>query len=278
MLLRLARVFLLLLAGVFLFVPCTFGQEKPKVGLVYNADQYQALIRGKDRQFRYRRGLERAGASVVILSHLEDPAMTAMKLKFLDGLLLPGGDDIDPAYYGETPHPKLEIVDRPLDEFEFMLMKRAHQGNLPVFGICRGAQLLNVFFGGTLFQDIPTQVAAPTPVAHRLKVNGESRHCAHEMMISPDSLLFPAFGPAATINSYHHQAAKRLGNTLQITGVAPDGVVEMFENTQPPFILGVQFHPERMLEEDPRWMAPFHLFLKAVRRNQPVPAAVEKGH
>lgn len=260
----------------FVFVVCLnlvvcggISAEEPRIGLVYNHDQYADLKQGKDDQFRYRDGIESNGGKAVILSPDENPALTALKVKHLDGLLLPGGDDINPGRYGETPHPKLETVDDPLDEFEFYLMAAARKNGIPMFGICRGEQLLNVFFGGSMFQDIPSQVVATTTTVHRKKVDGRAQPCFHELLLAPQSRFAPLFGTAwIRVNSYHHQGAKTIGQGLRVTGTAPDGVVEIIEGTGPAFVVGVQFHPERMLKEEPSMNVFFAEFLKAAERFQ----------
>lgn len=245
--------------------------QPPDIALVYNSEQMAALQEGKkDPLALYRAAIEDHGGRVVVFSPTCDPAEIAARKQEIHGVLLPGGVDVDPAFYGEAPHEKLEKVDLPLDRLEFALLEHARAESLPVLGICRGHQLLNVFLGGSLYQDIPAQFAPKDGVAvtHR---GGTKRH---EISIEEGALLYALLGVLRLdVNTYHHQAVKKLGEGLRVSARSDDGVVEAIERQGDVFIVGVQFHPERMRAQEPRVDALFARFIEEsrarMRRNTP---------
>jgi len=166
----------------------------------------------------------------------------------LDGLVLQGGNDIAPESYGETPLRPEWAGDRIRDRYEIDLFEAFVAAGKPVLGICRGCQLINVALGGTLYQDIPTQV--PSSVRHLHLEQYDQQF--HEMTIVPDTRLaamYPAVGGAA-INSIHHQAVKDLGRDLTVEARAqPDGLVEAIRWNGPSYVFGMQWHPEFMAQQ-----------------------------
>jgi gamma-glutamyl-gamma-aminobutyrate hydrolase PuuD len=170
-------------------------------------------------------------------------------LTSIDGLLLTGGDDVSPARYGEPPHHSVIGAEPGRDEFEIGLVKAARERRLPIFAICRGIQVLNVACGGTLVQDIPSQVNGA--LAHNLEVPPNQPYSlAHEVWLEKDSLLSQlmrerlADADSCEVNSRHHQAVKTVARGFRVSATAPDGVIEAIEDPAPPFCLGVQWHPE----------------------------------
>lgn len=153
-----------------------------------------------------------------------------------DGLLLPGGWDINPSRYGRTKIPE-ETIDDDLDALQFSELDRFLEAGRPVMGICRGHQLLNVRFGGTLIQDLPGGKA------HKSLPSGQDN--IHLVRIEQDSFLFPLYGSACTVNSSHHQAVDIPGNEFRVVALSEDGVAEAIEHVSLP-VWGVQWHPERM--------------------------------
>src|SRR5581483_2287297 len=194
----------------------------------------------------YRQAVLHVGADVRLL----DPSMAVpAALAGLDGLLLTGGEDVDPAQYGEARHPSVVDVDPRRDEFELALVREGRARRLPIFAICRGIQVLNVACGGSLVQDIRSQV--PGALEHRLAVPPHQPIAlAHEIWIEKDSLLArlmsDRLGGADTcqVNSRHHQAVRRVAPGFQVSATAPDGVIEAIEDPAADFCLGVQWHPE----------------------------------
>ena len=170
-------------------------------------------------------------------------------LSGVDGLLLTGGDDVAPPIYGEQPHATVTEAEPGRDEFEIGLVKAALERGVPIFAICRGVQVLNVACGGTLVQDIPSQVTGA--LAHDLPVPpNQSYSLAHEIWLEKDSLLSNLMRErlsdtdACEVNSRHHQAVKDLAPGFLVSATAPDGVIEAIENPAKRFCLGVQWHPE----------------------------------
>ncbi len=240
-----------------------------RIGLVYTATQAVALQVGQDPLEAYRKALARPGVEVVSLLVSDPEFVTNEKTRLLDGLVLPGGCDVDPALYNEEPHHLLETVDRALDSLEFFLLEFTRKMRLPVLGICRGHQMINVFLGGSLYQDLPSQLDGEVRVVHRRKEDGETRRVAHAITVATGSRLFEVFATATwDVNSFHHQSVKKLGNDLRATAWSADGVVEAMEGMSDWFVLGVQFHPEKDLDRDPRLAALFSAFVEAVRERR----------
>jgi putative glutamine amidotransferase len=182
----------------------------------------------------------------------------------LDGVLLAGGHDINPVHYGEAPLPALGTVDDLRDRVELQLARWAVAEGKPVFGICRGMQVLNVALGGTLYQDIRTQYT--TTIVHDDSYACEDwTHLAHELRLAPDSSLSRLFGDTTfPINSLHHQSINTLAPRLRAIGWAPDGVIEAIEGDSEQFVIGVQCHPEALQDAaDPRWRTLFKAFVES---------------
>lgn len=188
----------------------------------------------------YIESIERAGGRPRVLEISESPRKA---LTQIHGLLLTGGGDVDPVFYGEERHPLLDDAEPGRDEFELDLARRAMAADMPLLAICRGAQVLNVAAGGTLIQDIPSTVETTLTHAVREPKNA----VAHTIAIAPGSQLARALGQAVdalNVNSRHHQSVARLGSGLTASATAPDGVIEGIERENAAFCVGVQWHPE----------------------------------
>ena len=188
----------------------------------------------------YVRALDRAGLVPLALPTMLAPERAAQALQVgVRGLVLTGGEDVDPARYGRTPHDKLEDTDAGRDAAELALIAAARERRLPILGICRGIQILNVALGGTLYQDLGSE--RPGPVAH----TGDD--VRHTVRIEPGSLLERTLGTgSATVNSRHHQAIRDLAPGLRAVAWTEDGLIEAVEAADPnaPWMLAVQWHPE----------------------------------
>lgn len=196
-----------------------------------------------------------------------DGAQYAACLARMDGLLLTGGNDLSPDLYGETPVPALDEVSPLRDEQERGLLMEALRLHMPVLGICRGIQAINAALGGTLIQDIPSQHTPPAGVGliqHFQKRLG--RYACHAVEVAAGSPLADVVGSGALqVNSFHHQAVKAVAPSLRACAVSPDGVVEAVCGTGGGFLLGVQWHPERMTATHPHAKALFRAFADAAR-------------
>jgi putative glutamine amidotransferase len=194
------------------------------------------------------------------------PATVATEyLTRLDGVLLPGSaSDIDPACYGQAPHPHMGKSVPEREALDFALLGLAEKSGLPVLGICFGAQSINVFRGGTLVQDIPSIVSGA--VFH--DDHGEPEQSArHSIQLSRGSLLARLAGTEALeVNSFHHQAVAEPGANLRAVATSPDGVIEAVEDTAGRFVVGVQWHPERGLQENAFSRALFTAFIQEAGR------------
>ena len=192
----------------------------------------------------YVRSVLAAGGVPVILSPVLGPSYAARAMDGVDGLVLTGGEDIHPALYGAAPSPHAYPPSRERDLFELALFATARQRELPILGICRGIQLVNVGLGGTLVQDLPTE--RPGPVAHDPGGVRDAR--THAVRLQDGSRAAHALGATqVTVNSFHHQAVDRLGAGLVATGWSEDGLIEAAETpADAPWLLTVQWHPEEM--------------------------------
>ncbi|HKT58655.1 MAG TPA: gamma-glutamyl-gamma-aminobutyrate hydrolase family protein [Gemmatimonadales bacterium] len=192
----------------------------------------------------YVRSVLAAGGIPVILSPVLGPSYAARAMDGVDGLVLTGGEDIHPALYGAEPSPHAYPPSRERDLFELALFAAARQRELPVLGICRGIQLVNVAMGGTLFQDLPTE--RPSDIAHDPGSARDAR--THAVRLQAGSRAAQALGATALrVNSFHHQAVDRLASGLIATGWSEDGVIEAAETPgDAPWLLTVQWHPEEM--------------------------------
>jgi putative glutamine amidotransferase len=192
----------------------------------------------------YVQALLAAGGVPLILSPLMGPSLAGRALDGVDGLILTGGEDMDPAWYGAEPSPLLSPPSRDRDLFELALFAVARQRGLPILGICRGIQLINVGMGGTLFQDLPTE--RPGPVNHRPEGPRDLR--THRVQLEAGSRAAEALGDTSVmVNSSHHQAIQQLAPGLRATGWTDDRLIEAAESgPDDPWLLAVQWHPEEM--------------------------------
>lgn len=212
----------------------------------------------------YVRAVERAGGLAVILPTTHEPDVIAGYVGILDGLLLSGGVDIDPACYGQSPHSQLGDVDGDRDATELRLIRAALAQDMPIFAICRGIQSLNVAMGGTLYQDLPSE--CPSDIHHYQTKRGHRRdEMTHLVTFAPESRIRQIAGDETmATNSMHHQALLQVAEGLVVTGKAADGVIESVEAPAHRYVLGVQFHPEETVVHDEKSRRLFEAFLRAL--------------
>jgi len=214
----------------------------------------------------YLRALEAAGAVPMLIHLTDDMAVVRALYERCDGILLPGGDDVDPCHFGEERHPQLGEVDAQRDAVELALARWSREDSKPLLGICRGVQVLNVAFGGTLWQDIPSQL--PDTLDHRYNTQLRQYDVeGHSLMLEPDSWVAEHLAADDVLaNTMHHQALREVAPGLRVVGRAPDGVIEAVEGTGAQFVVGVQCHPEHLWREaEPRWLRFFEGFVAACR-------------
>ena len=207
----------------------------------------------------YMRAVEMAGGIPVVIPPL-GPDLIGPLLGRLDGICLSGGPDIHPESYGQDPHKMLGPTEPDLDRFELNIAHWADVRGLPILAICRGMQALNISRGGTLIQHIPDRWL---DVEHRQKMPGQT--ASHRVDLDPDARLSGIFGSnVIAVNSFHHQAVDRIGENLEPSGWAPDGAIEAVEDRSRPFLIGVQWHAELMVDQ-PDHLRVFESFTDAAQ-------------
>lgn len=213
---------------------------KPRIGITMRLELgTRRFYLGRD----YSEALAGLGATPFHLSLIADKKYIAEAVKNLDGILLPGCDtDVEPLRYGEEPHPKLGRVITEKDETDLLILAEAEKRNIPVLAICFGMQVLNISRGGSLIQDIESQI--PNSLQHSQLAPLDRN--SHSIKVEKDSFLSSLItSENAKVNSSHHQSVKAVGKDLKITARAKDGVIECIEDTRKNrFVLGVQWHPE----------------------------------
>ena len=219
------------------------ADDRPKIGITVQPR------RGMEYYAPYRRAVAAAGAEPV------DLVPGTKSLPPVDGLLLPGGWDVDPSFYGESPDEKVVETDKQLDETELAMFHQARERELPVLGICRGQQVINVAMGGSLVQHLE---------GHEVRAHGRS-HLAHSIEVDPSSELGRAAGAhKIRVNSFHHQAIRTLAEGLQQTARGDDGTVEGVESDDG-LIVAVQCHPEELTTDLPWARNLFERFVARAR-------------
>jgi putative glutamine amidotransferase len=211
----------------------------------------------------YVEGVAGAGGAPVVLPPVGEESAAEALIHSLDGLLLSGGSDLDPSYYGEKPVSELGVTLPERDAFEMALVGLALRRGMPVFGICRGMQVLNVALGGTLYQDLPSQWEQD-PLKHRQDT--PKWQPTHEVRVSEGSYIAEVMGrESVKVNSYHHQGIRDLAEGLVVTGRSSDGVIEAVEaeDLSERWLLGVQWHAEAMRGSGPQQESLFEAHVSA---------------
>ena len=210
----------------------------------------------------YVHAVARAGAAPLLIPLLADEALLRALYDRIDGLLLPGGEDVHPNQYGEPVHDRCGKISDLRDGVELALIRWAMADHKPLLAICRGIQVLNVALGGSLYQDIQAQV--PQAGEHNCHASHARNQVAHDVAVAADSRLAYLVGTdSLPVNSFHHQAVKEVAPGLVVAARAPDGVIEAVEGEGQAFVLGVQWHPEEMAAEDDRAQRLFDALVEA---------------
>jgi putative glutamine amidotransferase len=226
---------------------------------------------------RYVHALTSVGAIPWLIPLLgEDVATLRGLYDELDGIFLPGGADIDPESYSAERHPSCDRSDPPRDRVELMLVGWAIEDRKPVLGVCRGLQIINLAAGGTLLQDLKDQLQGAIKHDYFPFRDGYARdHIAHPVRIVEGTRLHRVAGLTEfPVNSMHHQGIERLGAGLVASAFAPDGVIEGIERLDDHFLVGVQWHPEVLIDADPRMRRLFEEFIAAAREFRDVRLAL----
>ncbi|MDR1408102.1 MAG: gamma-glutamyl-gamma-aminobutyrate hydrolase family protein [Tannerella sp.] len=214
---------------------------RPLIGLSVGSNETSSALKTT-----YINAILKAGGAPVLIPVTTDGAVLRDIVAGLDGLVMTGGEDVNPQWYGENPHQQLGAVDPVRDEYDLKLVKFAADRNVPILGICRGEQLINVAFGGTLYQDIPSQRDGRTLIKHVQKMPGE--YASHKASVVDRSQLAAIIGAGEHgVNTFHHQAVKDVAPGFRPVAFSPDSVVEAIEAWPEYPILAVQWHPEAMV-------------------------------
>lgn len=219
--------------------PVSERNNNPVIGISVNIDSQTSRLHEA-----YINSVLNAGGVPVLIPATDDADVLREIVNRLDGLLLSGGSDIDGRYFGEETLEELTDVSQERDTYDFLLLRIAADRQLPIFGICRGMQVINVAFGGGMYQDIPSQFPGE-PLSHSILTDKEKP--AHRVRIENGTVLHDIFGcDEIGVNSRHHQAVKEIAPGFKISAISTDGVVEAIEAFPEYRILGVQWHPENM--------------------------------
>ncbi len=242
--------------------------NRPRILLTTSTGQGSDLRRLEAVTGRnYSEAVVRAGGLPVMVASLQ-PELASEFLNGIDGVLFTGGVDIHPANFGQEPAADLGRVDTDRDRFELALYQAARSRGLPVLGVCRGHQLINVAEGGSLHQHLSRDIAG---LDHSQKAMDGEPH--HTVTLADGSILARAFGrPSIMTNSYHHQAVDRPADSVKVTARSADGVVEGIEGTSGAWLLGVQWHPEMSQGRYEEQLAPFTAFIAAANEARATPA------
>lgn len=229
---------------------------QPLIGISCSYDQKEGRYMMAEA---YVEAVIAAGGLPVILPGSGNIKKAAPYLKAVKGLILAGGGDVDPAYFNEEPHPNLGEITPNRDRFEIMLIKSALRMNMPILGICRGIQVLNIACGGSVMQHIPAVVKKP--LKHSQAAPRD--HATHRIFIDKSSILAQILQTnVMRVNSFHHQAVGNPGMGFNISAISNDGVIEAIEHPKYRFVLGVQWHPECMFIKDKASRLLFKAFVK----------------
>jgi len=216
---------------------------RPRIGITMDVGSPDESRKTLELPADYADSIIRAGGLPVLLPPTHDPDLRAEMLAQIDGLLVPGGNDLDPHLYGQAPHPETKPADKIRQDFDLAMLSLAETRRLPTLGICLGCQLMNVHRSGALHQHLP-ESQPDSPIAHRA---AGDRTNAHPVEIRAGSHLAAALQTQSLdANSRHHQGISKIGHGLVASALAPDGLVEAVEDPSLPFWIAVQWHPENL--------------------------------
>lgn len=244
--------------------------KRPLIGILTNIlTVEEGILAGTERIYVNRDYVEsvlRAGATPLMLPIIPDSASLMQQIDLCDGIVISGGQDVHPKRYASEAAPWLETTCEERDTFELAAIQHAHSRRLPIFGICRGLQLMNVAFGGTLFQDI-AQEYSKEALPHSQKIPKDE--VAHTVSLTENSWLQSLYKKEKLhTNSFHHQSIKDLAPGFTISARADDGVIEAIEKIDDTFLFGVQWHPEMMTKKHSDQQQLFDAFVAHITRTK----------
>lgn len=215
---------------------------KPIIGISSSLNEHVLSVHTD-----YIKAITKFGGVPIILPNLQEDAIESI-VELLDGLLLTGGGDIDPTLFNEEPHQNLGTITPERDEFEIAIIQKMMKLNKPIFGICRGLQILNIAIGGDMYQDIYTQ--SQNKLLQHTQLAPRS-HTSHFVQVSEGSKLSDIVQVEKfKVNSFHHQAVRKIPVDFKASAIASDGIIEAFESMNHKFVMGLQWHPECLLSKN----------------------------
>lgn len=240
--------------------------QKPVIGILCDIDKKEEK---KDRPLyfvksNYVSAIREAGGIPFIIPPLKGEEDMEKSLNLIAGLLIPGGDDIDPKYFKEEPHPSIVLTDPEIIQFQMNFFQQALNKDLPVFGICAGLQIINIACGGNIYQDIPSQYSnqESNPVKHKKNKN-EKEDPFHNVTIEKHTKLYDILQKEEiSVNSTHHQALKDIADGFMVTARSKDGIIEAIESRKHRYVVAVQWHPEDLYKENNLFLRLFEEFVK----------------
>lgn len=211
----------------------------------------------------YIKSVQKAGGIPILIPFSDNIENIKEYINKIDGIIFSGGEDISPLNYNEDPIKEVECIIEERDRFELELFKEVYEKQIPILGICRGLQIINIALGGSLYQDIYTQI--PDCLGHSPKHTLRS-NLYHSVKIEKDSKLFDIFKTQdLKVNSFHHQSVKKLGKDLRISAISSDGIVEGIESTNEQFLVAVQWHPENLTERHKEFLKFFEELIQTAK-------------
>lgn len=237
--------------------------RKPIIGILSRVqlDREKSIIGVEEKAYietDYIKAITLSGGVPIILPVVLDYDLISTQIKVIDGLLVPGGTDLDSLIYGEEPIKNQGIIFDDIDNFDINAIRIANNLHKPILGICKGLQALNVAFGGTLYQDL-SQIE-DCYIKHSQQAR--KHFASHTIKIKKGTKLYEILGENVKTNSYHHQAVKKVAPGFIATSSSLDGVIESIESTNSSFILGVQWHPEMMVDVHSNMLDIFKKFIQ----------------
>ncbi|HSX30270.1 MAG TPA: gamma-glutamyl-gamma-aminobutyrate hydrolase family protein [Candidatus Saccharimonadales bacterium] len=243
--------------------------QRPLIGItcgeiVNKVEPWSPTTFGQSRT--YVESIINAGGAPLLLPLTTHRVVLEQLIDMLDGLYLAGGNDLDPSLYHQTPYKTDETYSSLRDTTEITLLERALARRIPILGVCRGMQLMNVHFGGSLYQDIPHDV--PNALDHNASTKLKSLvDLSHTLRLQPGSRIAQLLETEKIgANAHHHQAVRTLGAGLWAVAWAADGIIEALEMPEYPFLIGVQSHPESLASVEPKWARLFEAFVASAIR------------